>query len=221
MVKKAAGTETQPPKKHRSSVWMTFVFCTISILSLAFMAAIPIAYNRLLLHRQMTIPTPTVAGVYGDFLSGTLGPLLALVSIYFVVLALREQRATTDAERDGEEVQAFQEKFYQLIGMHRQNVAEMQLGRGENKKIGRAVFVSILDELQVAQSCVQKAAVDITEPMSQLQQLQIAYCAVFFGVGQNASAQMREAIWAIGIYLSSAELDQVEFCLHAHGRQTS
>ncbi len=45
------------------------------------------------------------AGEFGDFIGGFFGPILSLIAIFFVVLTLREQRATSSAERRAEEVE--------------------------------------------------------------------------------------------------------------------
>ena len=165
----------------------------------------------------VSIAKPILAGVYGDFLSGILGPLLSLVSIYLVVLTLREQRATTIEERDGEAVEAFQNKYYQLVRMHRQNVGEMQL-RQKNRTIrGRKVFVSILGELELALSVVREAVVGMNPPVSPLEQMQIAYYVVFFGIGRNSSTQMREALKAAGCSLEESHFENLEWRL----RQTA
>ena len=156
---------------------------------------------------------PVLAGVYGDFLSGVLGPLLSLVGIYFVVLTLREQRVTITAEREGEVVQAFQNKYYQLVRMHRQNVAEMQLSKRNRTIRGRKVFVSILGELELALSEVRNAVEGMTPPVTPLEQVQIAYYVVFFGIGRNSSTQMREALQVSGCRLVERQFEELEWSL--------
>lgn len=80
---------------------------------------------------------PTAAGQFGDFVGGYIGSFFALVSIVLLVRTLRHQR-------DDFHVQAFTAKYFELVKLHRDNVAEMEL-QGSN---GRRIFVQLIRELR-------------------------------------------------------------------------
>jgi len=156
---------------------------------------------------------PALAGTYGDFLSGTLGPLLSLVSIYFVVITLREQRKTTLDERRAEQIEGFENRFYRLIDLHRANVSEMSLRnqiKGEDRIEGKRVFLRILDELQVAVKKVREQNQLLCLHLSTTDELQIAYYCVFFGINNNSTRPLFNALQLTQVPIQEEDLMSIE-----------
>ena len=159
----------------------------------------------------------TKAGEFGDFVGGYFGPILSLVGIFFVVLTLREQRETTIVERKDDKVQAFENRYYQLLHLHRENVAEMRVGLGVGEITGRKVFVSIMNELHVALGVIETIVKNEQLSWPFIDVLQLAYYCVFFGVGLKSSPSLREALKASGQKIDARVLDMVEDELEREG----
>src|SRR5437016_239808 len=87
--------------------------------------------------REGTAIDRTAAGQLGDFVGGYIGSYFALVTVVLVIKALKEQRRSGESEK-------FETKYFELIKMHRDNVAEMRL----QEAIGRRIFVLLLAEFR-------------------------------------------------------------------------
>lgn len=155
-------------------------------------------------------------GMFGDFVGGYFGPILTLGGIFFVILTLREQRQTTVADGIAQAEQALENHYYQLLRLHRNNVAEMKI---DERFTGRKVFVKILDELQTTMNLVRRTLEkENGNRLSYQQQVQLAFYCVFFGTGRNSSPQLRGALQAVNADFSddfSAALER-EFSQYEH-----
>ena len=149
---------------------------------------------------------PQKAGEFGDFIGGYFGPILSLVGIFFVVLTLREQRKTTAEERKAAELDAFEGRFFELLKTHRDNVTEMALGRGTPLYQGRQVFRQMLAEFQRSFRAVRDTTPSLRAGISPLDQIQVAYYFVYFGVGIKSSLFLSEAVSAAGVDLGSTDI---------------
>lgn len=202
-------------KKSRASgsKQITVTFWLVLMLSIALIAIVAVQREY-----RNNLRAPVTAGVFGDFLSGTLGPLLSLVSIYFVVLTLREQRKTTLDERRAEEIDGFENRFYRMIDMHRANVREMSLQpliRGNDPIRGKRVFLMILAELQTAMIVVREQNTHLGLNLSAVHELQVAYYCVFFGIGNNSLIPLYKALRSNGVLLGPADLVFIEKALES------
>ena len=65
------------------------------------------------------------AGPMGDFIGGYFGTVLGLVSVLLIYSAFKDQRLSSTTEK-------FQNKYFELIKIHRENVAEIKIGRAFN-----------------------------------------------------------------------------------------
>ena len=75
---------------------------------------------------------------FGSIVGGVLGGLLSFIGILYLVVTLRTQ------ELDSTKTQ-IENRFFQLLQIHRENVAELEIGG----KKGRAVFNWMFRELQL------------------------------------------------------------------------
>src|SRR5882757_1620021 len=80
--------------------------------------------------RQSTTVDPESAGQLGAFVGGYVGAMFALMGVVLLYSTLKNQRLAFT-------LQNFENKYFELIKMHRDNVAEIEL-QGES---GRKVFV--------------------------------------------------------------------------------
>jgi hypothetical protein len=140
---------------------------------------------------------PDKAGVLGDFVGGYVGSYIALLGgmgLLYTLALQREllQQQESEARRQHQEdaTQRFEAKYFELIRLHRENVAEMQFGRNH----GRKVFPPILNEIRFAAAIVRNVAKDCSHDISDFEAVRVAYTAVFFGVGTNASPMLTASL---------------------------
>jgi hypothetical protein len=133
--------------------------------------------------RQSHTINAAMAGQLGDFVGGYIGTLLALFSFILIYSTFKGQRQTSTIEK-------FQNKYFELIKMHRDNVTEIGIG----KDFGKKIFVVLIREFRA----ILKIAKEISEykkfDYEKEQLFIISYYALFFGVGPNSSRMLREAL---------------------------
>lgn len=144
-------------------------------------------------------------GQLGDFVGGYVGTIFALASVVLLLATLRNQLRAS-------EQQNFENKYFELIKMHRDNVAEFQIG----DKTGRKVFVSIMREFQGILRKVRGFCRERQMSLSSDDLLIITYYALFFGVGPNSTRMLRSSlsqfnrsfIWELADYLNRQDIKQ-------------
>lgn len=141
---------------------------------------------------------PTTAGQLGDFVGGYIGTAFVLLS---VVLLYR----TLQAQRRSAQLQSFEARFFELIRLHRENVAEMRIGEVE----GRRVFLPMLRELWAALQIVEDCASDAGVSLTPSQRLHISYYCLFFGAGTGSSRMLKTSLPGF----DSKFLDDLDDCL--------
>jgi hypothetical protein len=130
--------------------------------------------------RQSTTVDPEYAGQLGSFVGGYVGSIVALVSVVLLFVTLKSQRLASAQE-------SFETKYFELIKMHRDNVAEVGIKGGS----GRKVFVLLMRELRCALEIVTAIAEVFNQQLSHQQLLQVAYYCLFFGTGPNSSRMLK------------------------------
>ena len=93
-------------------------------MGLAFVNAIFIAKA----FRQSTTVNPEATGQLGSFVGGYVGAIFALIGIVLLFSTLKSQRRAS-------EQQNFENKYFELIKMHRDNVAEIELQGASGRKL--------------------------------------------------------------------------------------
>jgi Putative phage abortive infection protein len=136
--------------------------------------------NAIFIARRFRQVNPETAGQLGAFIGGYVGAIFAPTGVVLLYSTLRNQ---VSAFR----IQSFETKYFELIKIHRDNVAGIEL-RGES---GRKVFVSLMRELRCALEIVQIIAQRDGYEITRHGQLQIAYYCLFFGVGTNSSRMLK------------------------------
>ena len=125
-----------------------------------------------------------------------------------VVLVVR----TLNSQVEASKTDHFETKYFELVKMHRDNVAEVELAGAT----GRKVFVLMVRELRCALEVVRKVATRSNQKLDQNELLIIAYYCLFFGVGPNSSRMLK-------VYLSGFEqsfADAVEMELNSEETKT-
>src|SRR5438270_2408223 len=118
--------------------------------------------------RQSTTVDREAAGQLGSFVGGYVGALFALIGVVLLYHTLKKQ---LQAARE----QSFETKYFELIKMHRDNVAELELQRAS----GRKLFVLLMRELRCALDIIREIVKASTQQLTQLEMMKIAYYCFF------------------------------------------
>ncbi|NOU20065.1 MAG: hypothetical protein HOO91_21115 [Bacteroidales bacterium] len=138
-------------------------------------------------------PDMSVTGQVGDFIGGTIGTILAFISVLFLFITLRNQRISNSKER-------FENNFFELLKLYRDNVAEIEIPKAllKNKNYpkldklkGRSAFDEIHNLMLVVyllckDYCKEKQ-IDINV---ETELPNIAYLIVFFGTDDILNKNM-------------------------------
>ena len=142
---------------------------------------------------------PTKAGQLGDFVGGYVGTLLALASILLFNVSLRLQRQATTRQH-------FESKYFQLLEMHRANVAEIQLG----SETGRKVFVLLLRELRGIVKVIRHIPLPDEHKLGARDYMVLAFICLMYGTGPNSSRMLKAALSEIGQRLPAEVISAFE-----------
>jgi hypothetical protein len=126
---------------------------------------------------------PTKAGQFGDFVGGYIGTIAFLVSLFLVFRTYRNQKATN-------EQQTFDTHFFELLKLHRENMAEIEIGG----KCGRRAFVSLLREFRMIWELVGIECTKLELSCSTAFKIDLAYMAFYYGVGPNSTRVLLSSI---------------------------
>lgn len=123
------------------------------------------------------------AAQFGDFIGGYIGTVFALIGVLLLVITLLEQ-----IQKDKDD--GFEQRFFQLLDYHRQNVLEIGIGG----KKGLRTFVVLVREFREALTVVQKACQQAKPALTQTQTINLAYMAFYYGTGPNSSRVLAAAL---------------------------
>jgi hypothetical protein len=126
---------------------------------------------------------PEKADHLGSFIGGYIGSMFGLSSVVFLYLTLRDTRRTSNIEK-------FENKYFELIRLHRDNVSEIGIGHVK----GKGTFVKIIREFRAALPVVQGAAAAQNIQLNNEETFIIAYLIVFYGVGINSTRQLEKVL---------------------------
>jgi len=116
-------------------------------------------------------------------LGGYVGAIFVLISVVLLYITLKSQRRAA-------ELQSFENKYFELIKMHRDNVAEIDLQGAGGKKL----FVLLMRELRSALHLVRQIARTSAPQLANRDLLHVAYYCLFFGVGPNSSRMLKMSL---------------------------
>jgi len=133
--------------------------------------------------RQSSSINPETAGQLGSFVGGYVGAIFALTGVVLLFSTLKGQRIAFT-------IQNFENKYFELIKMHRDNVAEIEI-QGAS---GRKVFVLLLRELRCALEAIREIGRTHKQQLSQQELLTVAYYCLFYGVGPNSSRMLKMSL---------------------------
>lgn len=122
---------------------------------------------------------PAGAGQLGDFVGGYVGTFFALASVVLLISTLRNQRRSA-------QVLNFEAKYFELLRLHRDNVAELEV----QGVTGRKLFVVLIREFRSALEVTKRVAEKHSLALTQRQLAHINYYCLFFGTGPNSSRML-------------------------------
>jgi hypothetical protein len=171
MANKADDNNLCPVERHLKRYWSAWL---IFILGFALI-------NLLVYYYSGELGNPEKAGAIGSFISGYIGTIIALGGVIMLIVTLQNQ-----IQKDKDE--GFERRFFQLLDYHRQITSEIELG----DRAGTRVFVKLVDEFRVALNCVDESCKKTQKQLTQLDRINIAYLAFYYGTGENSTPTLRK-----------------------------
>lgn len=130
-------------------------------------------------------------GEIGDAIGGTLGPFVAIAAAILTFLAFWVQYKANEQQRRDLHIERFENKFYELLRLHRANVDELNIA---DRVQGRRCFFQLFNELKYTFSIVTdqlKVATDEErKAYAEIDLLKFSYSIFFYGVGLNSEKQL-------------------------------
>lgn len=123
------------------------------------------------------------ANQFGSFIGGYIGSIFALISVVFLYSTLKEQRKTSAIEK-------FETKYFELIQLHRDNVAEIVIRNSNGKK----VFVTLIREFRETLIITKRICRENDIKLEPEEHINLAYMTFFYGVGPNSSRILKKSL---------------------------
>ncbi|MVM29310.1 hypothetical protein GO755_04640 [Spirosoma sp. HMF4905] len=127
-------------------------------------------------HKYGLSDNPANWGVFGDYIGGIVGSIFSIISVVLLYYTFKEQRNST-------ELQKFENKYYELIKLHRDNVDELILSHEKGKKI----FVILLREFREALKIVKDINIKHQKTTDREVLIELAYMVLYYGTGPNST----------------------------------
>lgn len=168
----------------------------ISLAAFLFITSILLFFigPELIQARYYEISTVEKKGQMGDSFGGTMGPVIAWIAavltfaaFYIQYEANKEQREQFAKQADDTVVERFENRFFELIRLHRENVEEQNI---QDTITGRKVFTTYYFELRYIYF-VLKSTHDTHKPetpLSKEELTNLAYLIFFFGIGHTTQS---------------------------------
>lgn len=152
-----------------------------------------------------------ITGQFGDFVGGVIGTLFALSGTFLIFLTFQEQANANKRS-------AFEAVFFEMIRLHRENVSELRYRKFnssnneqyENRQVMRIIFQDFIEcYREVSKFSNSKNPSDYIMPKHlaklqkiissnkikanpiELAKIDIAYCMVFYGLGEEGEMALR------------------------------
>lgn len=138
-------------------------------------------------------------GTFGDYVGGVLGTIFGLISVIFLYYTFQEQRKTSIREK-------FENKYYELIKLHRDNVAEIGIGND----FGRKVFILIIREFREILPFIKKLNIQLNLKLNPKQIIEVSYITLFYGTGPNSTRVLKKALNSYKIHFLDELINELE-----------
>jgi hypothetical protein len=155
----------------------------------------------------------TTTGVMGDTIGGITGPVIAFIAAILTFMAFYIQYEANIIQEEGlknQEVQIlkqqFESRFFELITLHRDNVAEITL----QDESGKKVFVTLIREFREILKVLRGLNTDHNTNLDKEQLINISYMAFFYGTGPNSNRVLKAAISDYHVGLTNALINKLD-----------
>lgn len=173
-------------KKERSPI--ITLSLTISIVLILFSFFAPYFFTSTTIGKS--IVTTEEIGLIGDTMGGTMNPFIAIAAALLTFLAFWIQYKANEQQKKDLQVERFENKFYEMLKIHRDNIAEITIGK---TLAGRKSFISMFNELKFTYYVVKDyndkkyTPLKLQDEISDEIVYNISYLIFFFGIGSNSS----------------------------------
>src|ERR1700722_1553558 len=139
----------------------------------------------------------TRTGEIGDTLGGIMDPFIGIIAGALTFLAFWVQFKANEQQKDDLQVERFENKFYNLIEIHRNNINEISINQSDTR---RKTFISMFSELKCTYLIVDqyyKGDYKNERPDDQIPEsvvFNVAYLIFFFGVGESSSEMVADLL---------------------------
>lgn len=123
---------------------------------------------------------------YGSLIGGILGALFSLAGIFLLINTLESQERAIDIQQTNFSKQLFESKFFDLVNIHRQNSAEINVV----DRTGRKVFLTLQREFYHCKLVIDAFNETWHEKLSEEEIINISYLCFFFGAVGETSEQI-------------------------------
>lgn len=131
-------------------------------------------------------------GAVGDTINGIAGPFIAVLAAALTFLAFWVQYQANAQQRNDLKVERFENKFYELLRLHRANLDEMNIA---DRVKGRKCFIRLFNELKYCYMIANDQYNAATAEEKKLYEsqpinlLKFAYTVFFYGIGVLSEKQ--------------------------------
>ncbi|MCF6130890.1 putative phage abortive infection protein [Flavobacterium wongokense] len=180
-------------KKSERSIIIN-VLLTLSIVLLLFSFFAPYFFTNTSIGKS--IITGDATGLIGDTMGGVMNPFIAIAAALLTFLAFWIQYKANEQQKKDLRIERFENKFYELLKIHRDNVNEVAIGQ---TLTGRKAFISMFNELKFTYYVVNKFthfynSLNRQHPINDDIAYNVSYLIFFFGIGKNSSMIVKDLL---------------------------
>ncbi|MET3021192.1 putative phage abortive infection protein, partial [Flavobacterium hydatis] len=143
-----------------------------------------------------SIVTTTDTGLIGDTMGGIMNPFIAIAASILTFIAFWIQYKANEQQKQDLQIERFENKFYSMLQIHRDNVNETTIGKS---LMGRKSFIFMFNELKFTYHSTKLYYDSLreTKTIGEIDEetiYNISYLIFFFGIGNNSSLIVRDLI---------------------------
>lgn len=158
-------------------------FLEITTIFFAIVCCVAIIMYYCKFHKYPLSDSTANWGTFGDYIGGTVGSIFSLISVLLLYYTFKDQIRNS-------KIQRFENKYYELIKLHRDNVDELVLSNEKGKKI----FVVLLREYREALKIVKLVSIQYQRTVKREELIELAYMVLFYGTGPNSTRVLISAL---------------------------
>jgi hypothetical protein len=169
----------------------------------------------------------TQTGQIGDTIGGIAGPVIALLAALLTFFAFwvqfqanKAQTAQFNKQDVDTKIDRFENRFYELIKLHRENVAEMVIA---DSTFGRKAFVTMFKEFKFAYHALklvyksERKLKRISNDLTEEDFINISFIIFLMGVGETSDKLTQDLIRQYEHPLIVSYIDLLKKCQIFHG----